>query len=136
MKRKVIVVLFFIVVFALPLVWYLFLQLFGENKFDLPKIRKWDQNCLELRDASLLVDSAAFASYPNQLRRIEMRMSKQKSIELVGFSADGCGEVHDFFLVDREGWIRGEFDVSREEVDRLMAEIDIYVLNEFGNKPN
>ena len=46
MLRRVGVILFFVVVFGLPVGWYLFLQIFGENKFDLPVIEKYEQpNC-------------------------------------------------------------------------------------------
>ena len=32
-------------------------------------------------------------------------------------------------LVDHDGMIRGIYDLKREEVDRFLAEVDIYVLN-------
>lgn len=129
MKRKVLVILFFVVVFGLPVAWYLFLQAFGENRFDLPKIEEWDQSCIAVHHAAVIYDPSLFTEWPNELRRIKNKLATQDLIHLREYPSDECGEAFDFYLVDEEGWVRGQFVISMEEVDRLMAEIDIYLLN-------
>lgn len=129
MKRKVLVFLFFLVVFGLPVIWYLFLQLFGENKFDLPKLQKWDQTCVAVDQASVVLDPDLLESSPNLYRRINAKLEGQDIIQKLEYSSDECATDFAFYLVDEEGWVRGQFELTREEVDRLMAEIDIYLLN-------
>lgn len=136
MKRKVVVVLFFVVVFGLPIVWYLFLQIFGENKFDLPKIEQWDQTCLPTDQAAVVIDPSLFGEFPNELKRINRKLAEQVVIGLEAFSVQTCSTPYDFYLVDEDGWVRGQFEVSREEVDRLLAEIDIYLLNKRNESGN
>lgn len=135
MKRKVLVALFFVVVFVLPIVWYLFLQIFGENKFDLPRLRQWEESCTQISGPTLLLDSKTFDKFPNELRRIRRKMNSQDVIELQEIT-DKCVADYDFYLIDEDGWVRGEFQASREEVDRLMAEIDIYLLNKKNESSN
>lgn len=119
--------MFFVVVFGLPVAWYLFLQTFGENQFALPKIARWDQHCIELAQPSLVIREGAFQSYPNQWKRVEIALKKSGVFSLKEVKT--CDLDHDLYLVDQEGWIRGTFMVNREEVDRLLAEIDIYLHN-------
>ncbi|RED96239.1 hypothetical protein [Marinoscillum furvescens] len=128
MKRKALVVLFFIVVFGLPVCWYLFLQAFGENKFALPVLSTYESTCdsLSFDKAGLLVDADLAKTYPNEFARIDERLNQESNLQLVLTS---CEMADDMMLVDHENQVRGIYDLNREEVDRLLAEIDIYLMN-------
>lgn len=129
--RKIVVVLFFVIVFGLPVAWYLFLQAFGENKFDLPRISEWNQSCMQSgQRACLFLDKSQIKNAPNQKNRIAMKLTNVAEIIAVREMAlDSCQLPYEMYFVDELGWVRGEYMINREEVDRLMAEIDIYLLN-------
>jgi hypothetical protein len=127
MKRRILVILFFVVVFGLPVAWYLFLQTFGENQFDLPRIERWNQECLAVNDPALVIKEGAFTEFPNQWKRIQAKIQSQDFVSIKMTSS--CDLTSDLYLVDEAGWVRGEFVVSREEIDRLLAEMDILILN-------
>lgn len=131
MKRKAWIVFFFVIVFGLPVSWYLFLQLFGENQFDLPKLKTWDVSCDSLAGASVVVDDSFKSEWPNEFARIRQVVEEQPELALKLTDASSCtGGIFSFYLIDADGWVRGQFTGSREEVDRLLAELDIYLMNE------
>lgn len=130
MKRKILVVLFFVVVFGLPIFWYLFLQAFGENKFDLPQMFEWDNTCAQKEaSACVFVDKSELRDLPNEKRRITLKLESTPEVIVREVVMDSCQGASEMYFVDEHGWVRGEYTLNREEVDRLLAEIDIYVLN-------
>lgn len=123
------------VVFGIPVSWYLFLQFFGENKFDLPRMGQWDTTCVTLDRASLVVRRGEFTDFPNQLKRTQEKLKGQNVIDLL--LVDSCDFGSEMCLVDNREMIRGKYQINREEIDRLLTEIDIYLLNvqnESGNQ--
>jgi hypothetical protein len=129
MLRKLAVISFFIVVFGLPVGWYLTLQIFGENKFDLPVLEQLDAACVLNSGGYLLIDSLDFLNNKNEWRRISKKIKHVNHDELEIISTAGCMFEKPVVLVDQKGQLRGAYDVSREETDRLLTEIDIYILN-------
>lgn len=129
-KRKLLVVVFFLVVFGLPVAWYLFLQAFGENQFVLPVLGNVESSC-DLPDGSALVllDRAVGEREPNQKKRLKNKLMEIGEIQLIESSMDSCKWNYEMSLIDHEGVIRGIYDFNREEVDRFLAEVDIYMLN-------
>lgn len=130
MSRKFLVVLFFIVVFGLPVLWYFILQIFGENKFDLPKLERINNSCISQQaNATLLIDSASIEGRINDWNRLKSKMSQvdSKAIDLKVNSS--CNMNYSALLVERDGEVRGQYSFTREEVDRVITEIDIYLLN-------
>jgi hypothetical protein len=135
MKKRIVVVLFFIVVFGLPIFWYLVLQIFGENKFDLPKHGLIDSTCVE-RDnvATLLIDSSAINNHINELNRLLEQFVDIDSNDLKMSYSINCLNNSEALLIDHLGVIRGEYLITREEMDRMLTEMDIYLLNLKGDK--
>jgi hypothetical protein len=135
MKKRIVVVLFFIVVFGLPIFWYLVLQIFGENKFDLPKLGLIDSTCVE-RDnvATLLIDSSAINNHINELNRLLEQFVDIDSNDLKMSYSINCLNNSEALLIDHLGVIRGEYLITREEMDRMLTEMDIYLLNLKGDK--
>lgn len=132
--KRIVTILFFVVVFGLPIGWYLFLQAFGENKFDLPNLGNWENSCV-VESATLLVDSAAVKKYPNEYKRLKKGLSDQTILTLYEFSKSSCDIMPEAVLIDHMGKIRGQYVINREEVDRILAETDIYILN-YTNEVN
>ncbi|MFT6881353.1 MAG: hypothetical protein ACI83W_000654 [Marinoscillum sp.] len=131
--RKLIVVFFFIVVFGLPVAWYLFLQAFGENRFDLPVLESIQNECLSNNESKVYLDSITLSSNPNEKSRIVTRLSRQSVLNWSIIDFTQCGLDGSIILMDSLDQVRGVYEVNREEVDRFLAEIDIYLLN-YANK--
>lgn len=127
-KKRPIVILAFVVFFGLPICWYLFLQAFGENKFDLPVLGAWDAGCID-DQGFVLIDGASVTGMVNEKVRVRKKLESTPQLRYYELSMDSCELSAEMYLVDEDGQIRGVFSVNREEVDRLLAEIDIYVLN-------
>lgn len=133
MKRKVLVVVFFAVVFGLPVCWYLFLQTFGENKFALPIISEWQAPCdsLATTGATLVIQKELVSQKPNEISRVTEHLEKSA---LISIRFTSCALTDEMVLIDSENRVRGRYVMNREEVDRLLAEMDIYVMNQKLNK--
>ncbi|MFY0600482.1 MAG: hypothetical protein JXR03_12495 [Cyclobacteriaceae bacterium] len=137
MKRKLLVILFFIVVFGLPVIWYFILQIFGENKFDLPVLEKIEDRCIVINNqAYLQMDSLAFLGEETQLKRLDKRLKTIEPSNLRVVYSNECRPDNKISLVDEKGQLRGEYLVSREETDRLLTEIDIYLKNLLESRTN
>jgi len=133
MKKRILVILFFIVVFGFPVLWYLFLQSFGENQFQLPVMGDWEMQCVDDREFVFL-DTSDSSTQMNEIRKVRSKIAEQELLSLYESSDVPCGLENDMYLVDRQGKVRGAFDMNRLEVDRLMAEIDIYIMNRTTKK--
>lgn len=129
-RKKLVVVGFFLIVFGLPVAWYLFLQVFGENRFDLPVIEEAYSICEVPEGVALLrLDVNEAAEKPNERQRVIAKLMDIGEVKLIEANSDSCKWSYKMSLVDHEGMIRGIYEFNREEVDRLLAEVDIYVLN-------
>jgi len=130
-QRKLVVIAFFVVVFGLPVAWYLFLQGFGENQFALPVLGKAEYVCdQESQDYAIVrLDSLTGHFKPNERQRVIRKLMDIGEVKLLEGNKDSCKWQYEMSLVDHEGMIRGIYDLKREEVDRFLAEVDIYVLN-------
>lgn len=135
MLRRVGVILFFVVVFGLPVGWYLFLQIFGENKFDLPVIEKYEQPNCEFNGPVVLSKPDFVQQSPNQFERLLKSLNNNPEIGF--YSIDSiCTLGHPLIFIDEQKMVRGTYKATREDVDRLLAEVDIYLLNRQNAKSN
>ena len=120
----------FFVVFLIPVVWYLFLQLFGSNNFSLELLEPLD-NCSQGPELKILRrDLSLSLAKQNYLDRVQYGAESRK-IEVAVFdeSFDDCTNQNllDLVLVDERG-LWGTYDLSRDGVERLLTELDILVL--------
>ncbi|MBV6642441.1 MAG: hypothetical protein KI791_17105 [Cyclobacteriaceae bacterium] len=135
MKRRVGVILFFVVVFGLPVGWYLFLQIFGENKFDLPVINKYEQPGCDIQGPVVLSIADFVQKNPNQFERLLKSLNNNPEIGF--YSIDSlCTQGYPLIFIDKDKMVRGVYQAIREDVDRLLAEVDIYLMNEQDAKSN
>ena len=135
MKRRIGVILFFVVVFGLPVGWYLFLQIFGENKFDLPVMEKYVQPNCEIQGPVVLSKSDFVQQNPNQFERLLKSLNNNPEIGFYSIDS-ACTMGHPLIFVDEKKMVRGVYEATREDVDRLLAEVDIYLLNQQNAKSN
>ena len=128
MRRKILVVLFFVVVFGLPVTWYLILQVFGENQFVLPIIRSIEKECQKFdAGAYLIVNESKLLQNPNLNKRFTRKMDEVSNISVVDDL--GCTDGNAIVFVDKTQQVRGEYQASREDIDRFETEVDIYLMN-------
>jgi len=128
MNRKLLTIGAFIVIFGLPVSWYLFLQAFGENNFDLPRYELWSSKCVN-DSGFVVVNESAIAIHANQFQRVESTLKKANNVKFYQVDGDSCNLKNDLYLVDHQGVVRGFYNLNREEVDRFLTEIDIYLTN-------
>lgn len=128
--KKVIVVGFFIVVFGFPVSWYLILQLFGENQFDIPAYGQVAKECLVTQNAYLQLRAEGWDDRKNELNRLKRKFDSVEPamVELV-LSGKCLSDTIDAVLVDHSGVYRGFYKANRQEVDRILTEVDIYLNN-------
>ncbi len=129
MNKKAISIVFMVIIFGLPVSWYLFLQFFGENKFDLPLIEKWTSECDPELKSVVVINKGSVVQHPNEMSIITEKLNNQSILTLHLVDADTCNLDSDIYLIDQSGQVRGKYEMNREEVDRFEAEVDIYILN-------
>lgn len=130
MKKKILVILFFIIVFGFPITWYLILQIYGENKFDLPKLGTIQNGCIsESARATLIIDSVAVQGAINEWNRLQSFISDVDTSDIRIVLGKSCQIEFAAVFIEAEGEVRGEYGFSREEVDRMITEMDIYLMN-------
>jgi len=116
-----------IIIFGVPIAWYLFLQFFGSNKFELPVLRQLDENCASEVPAILILQRAQTATEKNQLNRIEQNPYTTPLIRngeaLVEICSFGTSDV---FFVNGEGGVLGEYQYNLEDMDRLITEVELF----------
>lgn len=117
------------VILGLPIVWYLFLQFFGENKFDLPVLGQAGNTCFMGLGPSVAVNEKFSKLRPNELRIVQEKMTGAAGLSLHFMNFDPCNLDKDMYLIDGNGKLRGGYELSREGVDRWKVEVDIYLMN-------
>ena len=123
--------LIFLVVFLIPVGWYLFLQLFGSNSFSLRLESEIESSCALFQEVQVVskIDSVSI-SKQNYLERVQFSTSKKK-ILLATESQDFFDCINqsdaDLVLVDERG-LWGAYSLSRDGVDLLLTELDILLL--------
>lgn len=122
-------------VLLVPCLWYLFLQGFGENRFELPRFTELPEQCMDKSGFQskpfLVVGDSVSVLYPNEWSRVERALGQR---EVSYFVDESCTELLDFLLVDKSGLIRGKYGSTRADVDRLITELDVYLAYEYAGK--
>lgn len=163
-SRKIVILS---LVFVLPAITFLFLKMFGENKFEIPVLK--DAQAISACDTTLseilkdhidvvwinnaACEDGACRSEIDQLKRVALRYESVDALVFTVFSdvvnnvnwpggnlstisteqavsMECVGEETNsnrLLLFDPEGRLRGVYEVTREDVDRLMIELDILI---------
>lgn len=130
MQSKGLKRLIFLIVFLIPVCWYLFLQVFGKNNFSLndPIPLSGCDSFLEIT-AIFQADSLDLPKQ-NQLRRVEYGIN-QRGISLIrNDSLFDCLETDADLLIVSKSGLWGSYILERDGVDRFFTEIDILKIQE------
>ena len=119
----------FFIVFFIPVAWYLFLQLFGNNQFVLEVKYPIKDNCPTFDKVTIVYSQDSLSvTKRNYFNRVLYKTKGEKRLVLDTINFISCvGSSSDLILVNQEG-IWGEYEMSREGVDRLLTELDILIL--------
>jgi hypothetical protein len=132
--KKVVKVSLLLIIFGVPVIWYLFLQLFGNNQFDLQVIQpNFLEGDCQAREVTLFYrEEIENPTFKNQFNRIK-QYAQSKGIKFKPMTDCISNAEYDLYLVDQENQLRGEYTYEILEVDRAEVEIDL--LNKI-NKEN
>ena len=124
--------LIFLVVFFIPVAWYLILQLLGDNNFSL-QLQGELGGCIRTDSVKVirLSDSLSIAER-NYLDRVEYYTNKRSILlEEKGQEFFTCINQSDMdlVLISKQG-VWGGYELSREGVDLLITELDILLLQD------
>ena len=115
-------------VFGLPISWYLFLQAFGQNQFQLSSIGMVDEIC-ELASGTLyILDTSVIDDEKLQLQRLLVQLKDNDwAYNYFSSSENRFGGYNKFtlILVGDNMEIIGNYKLSIEEVDRVLVEFDL-----------
>ena len=117
------------IVFGLPISWYLFLQAFGQNQFQLSPVGMVDEIC-ELASGTLyILDTSVIDDEKLHLQRLLKQFADNEWPIHYYSSSEACfGDFNKFPLIfvgdNRE--IMGNYKLSIEEVDRVIVEFDLF----------
>lgn len=127
--------LIFIVVFLIPVAWYLILQLFGDNSFSL-QLKEPIADCIQINEIAVIrtADSISLAE-TNYLKRVEYA-TEQRDIKLQKREKEFFNCINqsdaDLVLINEDG-LWGGYELTREGVDLLLTELDILIMqNSYG----
>ncbi|MEO9999725.1 hypothetical protein [Ekhidna sp.] len=123
--------------FFIPVVWYLFLQLFGSNNFSLTLLDDVASGCDVYEEITVVSKNDSLTIVEtNYMNRVVYAVDKRKvTLIYVPSSYFDCIDQPnvDLVLVNKEG-IWGTYALSREGVDQLLTELDILSLQQSYGK--
>ena len=126
--KKIVKFFILILVFGLPVSWYLFLQAFGQNQFQLSPVGIVHETC-NLESASLyILDTGIVDDEKLQLQRLMIQLKDNNwSYDFYTSKEDCFGEFNTYplILVGDSREIIGYYELSIEEVDRVLVEFDL-----------
>lgn len=123
MPRKPLKVFLLIIIIGIPVIWYLFLQVFGENKFDLTNMGRLD--CINDPALVLVTDSLFTTAEDNELQRI--RKASEQTAYSIQINAYEClkDSANQVYLFDQNRNLRGSYLLTMEDIDRFVVEFDL-----------
>jgi len=126
--KKILKFFILILVFGLPVSWYLFLQAFGQNQFQLSPVGNVNETC-NLESASLyIIDTSVVDDEKLQLQRLMIQLiDNDWSYNFYTSKEDCFAEFNTYplILVGYNREIIGYYELSIEEVDRVLVEFDL-----------
>ena len=127
--KKILKFFILILVFGLPVSWYLFLQAFGQNQFQLSPVGNVNETC-NLESASLyILDTGVVNDEKLQLQRLMIQLKDNNwSYDFYTSQEDCFGEFNTYplILVGDNREIIGYYELTIEEVDRVLVEFDLF----------
>lgn len=126
MGKKSVKLAILLIIFGVPVFWYLFLQVFGENKFELAPIRTLSANCSIQPAQVYLSRQPSNIAEENQVSRLLSSIADRAiMIDSSYVSCIADTATYPLYLIDEKQRLRGCYDLTILEVDRLLVEIDL-----------
>ena len=123
--------LIFLVVFLIPVAWYLILQLFGSNNFALEQLDQIPVECGQYNEIVIISsDDSLSVVETNYMNRVVYAAEKRKAkLDYRSRSFFDCINQSDadLVLIDEKG-LWGIYELSRDGVDELLTELDILTI--------
>ncbi len=124
MNRKGLKVAILVVAFGIPVSWYLFLQIFGENKFRLDVIEQLDDACLQQVNQIVYLPEFSDPEQEEELNRLFDYAVSRKVTATVDTECLNRFRKP-ILLIDSLKRLRGSYDMTIVEIDRAIVEIDL-----------
>ena len=123
--------------FLIPVLWYLFLQLFGSNNFSLALPSDVPPECESYQEITIVSKNDSLSVVEtNYMNRVIYAVEKRE-VELVYTSPDFFSCINqagsDLALVSEES-VWSVYELSRDGVDQLLTELDILLLQQTYGK--
>lgn len=117
----------------IPVVWYLILQLFGDNRFALDSLEIIPNGCT-IHDGITVIsrDDSLSIVETNYMNRVVYAVDKRKAdLKYENSEYFQCINQNDadLVLVNEKG-LWGAYSLSRKGVDQLLTELDILTLQQ------
>ncbi|XOV95093.1 MAG: hypothetical protein ACFHWX_10350 [Bacteroidota bacterium] len=98
-------------------------------------MEKYQQPNCEVTGPVVLSKLDLVQKNPNQFERLLKSLNNKSGIGF--YSIDSvCTMGYPLIFIDGEEMVRGLYQATREDVDRLLAEVDIYLMNQQNEKSN
>jgi hypothetical protein len=115
-------------ILGLPVAWYLFLQMFGENKFELSAVGKINVNCQCEASSIYILDTGIIFDENLQYKRLLIEGTDQNIVtdlsEGMKLCFDSLG-VYPLILTGPDNSIMGYYQLTIDDVDRVLVEADL-----------
>ena len=133
MNKRYLKGLLLALLFGIPLGWYLFLQVFGTNQFELESLGIIDSSCLPSLPAVVLLRTPTSIAEQNQVARLEQNPFTVDYF-MQGQSFIACFDrEYDIVFVDKKAEMRGVYELNMVDIDRLITEVELYKEIESAN---
>ena len=106
----------------------MFLQAFGQNQFQLEPIGMVEETCKLESGTLYILDTSVVDDEKLQLRRLTLQLTENDwSYEFYTFKENCFGEFNKYplILVGDNREIIGHYELTIEEVDRVLVEFDL-----------
>ena len=125
MNKRIFKSILLIIILGVPVFWYLFLQLFGENQFELQPIRDFQSDCFKNSVSIIVTQSPEGIDEENQLDRLVNKVDNRQVRVLVdSLNCIPDSSAEKLYLIDGTQ-LRGAYLLTIDEVDRLLVEQDL-----------
>ena len=125
MYKRIFKSILLIIILGVPVFWYLFLQLFGENQFELQPIRDFQSDCFKNSVSIIVTQSPEGIDEENQLDRLVNKVDNRQVRVLVdSLNCVPDSSAEKLYLIDGTQ-LRGAYLLTIDEVDRLLVEQDL-----------
>lgn len=124
MSKPIFKSILLIIILGVPACWYLFLQSFGENQFELTPLRSVESTCLTADVSIILTQPVTGIPEGNQFARLRNLVDPRISIVVDTMNCIPDTSDEKLYLID-EKYLRGAYFLTIDDVDRLIVEQDL-----------